>query len=235
MKTFLYFVIFALVSSAGALTLKKSRARSLDTEKRPKVVFIAGLEGSGHHLLEKITPSKHYNRIEFPGTWQCNVEWQQKEKELFVSQLRNLSTDAIHVLPQQFSYPMCKAGGHEGRMTVHHPRLDWIREATSEAGVSFHVIQLHRSLDDSLASGCLHKKIENCPQQTETLVANGKFLAEHLQQFSPDERLCFRYSDAESMEKALVSAFGKQAKELVADVYYDQPPKKNAGQREELE
>lgn len=233
MTFFVPSIIFVLVSSAGALTLKKSPALSLDHGEdktsgmfeRAKVIFFAGTEGSGHHLLEKLTPKLKFQSLQFGGSWQLNSVWQKKDKDNFVSKLRGLSTDAVHVLPQQFSYPMGKKGGHNGRMTVDHPRLDWVKEAADEAGVDLHIIQLYRPLDDCLAADCLHRKFEECSAQAETLIANGGFLAEHLQFFSKDQRSCFRYGEPEAMQQAVTESFGTQGEDLFNQIFEEHPPK----------
>jgi len=232
MTFFVPSIIFALVSSAGALKIKQSPTLSLDHAEdetsggrfeRAKVIFFAGVEGSGHHLLEQLTPKLKLTNLEFGGSWDCKTHWKEQDKAHVVSMFRNLSKDAVYVLPQQFSYPMCKTNGHMGRMTIDHPRLDWIKEAADKAGVDLHVIQLFRPMDDCLAADCLHREFEPCRSQSKTLVANGGFLAEHLRLFSKNQRSCFRYGEPEAMERAVTDSFGTQGENLISEIYKAHP------------
>eukprot|EP00408_Alexandrium_pacificum_P010020 CAMPEP_0171229544 /NCGR_PEP_ID=MMETSP0790-20130122/38935_1 /TAXON_ID=2925 /ORGANISM="Alexandrium catenella, Strain OF101" /LENGTH=72 /DNA_ID=CAMNT_0011695727 /DNA_START=87 /DNA_END=301 /DNA_ORIENTATION=+ len=72
---------------------------------------------------------------------------------------------------------MCCQGNHEERAHSCQPRLDWLAQAARDAGVNLKVLFLYRKLEDCLAADCLHRDMEACLNQTETLISNAKIMA----------------------------------------------------------
>jgi len=189
-----------------------------------KIVFFAGVEGSGHHLLQSITPHLDMCMLGFAHrSWRCGVTWRREGVDIFVNQLKSLEGSCVYLLPQHMSYPMC-LGDHETRMDLFYPRLDWIHEAVQQVdGVELHVLQIYRDMDDSLAADCLHRHFEPCDKQADTLVSNGAKLAEHLRLLKPNEKSCFQYGEPEVMAKAVEDVFGAEYKHVVEDIYREHP------------
>lgn len=216
-----------ILPCAGALHIRQPERVSFfnASDSNVKIIFFAGVEGSGHHLLESITPHIRICPLNFaPGTWGCGGEWQRTGFEIFVSQLKQLEGSCIHMLPQQMSYPMCEDGGHEGRMTYDYPRLDWIHEAVQQVGgIQLHVVQLYRDMGDCLAADCLHRTFEPCEQQAQTLISNGAKLSGHLKLLDPRDRSCFSYGEPQAMVNAVEETFGAEYGDLVTDIYSEHP------------
>lgn len=188
--------------------------------KKAKVIFFAGVEGSGHHLLEAMMPHINYTQTGFESSsWTCGGEWKETGIQDFTRHLESLNPNVLYVLPQQYSYPMCMVGGHVGRMTYDCPRVDWMQEAAHAAGVDLHVIQLHRDLGDCLSADCTHRNFEPCAEQADTLLAMGSKMKDQLIQLQPEERSCFRYGNDEEMAREIVTVFGDGYEDLASSIY----------------
>lgn len=201
------------------------------------VIFLAGLEGSGHHLLEAMLKEINYRPIWFGPPRYCQNRLGQidtdhaqrwsKDIEIYEelkTEFRETRPGYVYVLNPRLSYPMCP-GPHWSRMRRQHPRLDLLQKVAAEAGVNLHVLQLHRSLDDCLASDCLHRDFESCQEQAQTLVSNAAILAAQLQDVAPHRRHCFQYGIPEVMENSVRSVFGQQASGLVDEIFRESPPR----------
>jgi hypothetical protein len=206
-----------------------------------KILFFAGVEGSGHHVLKAFFENIPYCPLPYePKSWSCGFEWDKAELPQFVNQLRRLdhlhSKQCIHVLydtsrPEVMqSYPCdgkAQSKGdpkvaHQIRTNYAYPRLDWIQEAVQQVpGTRLHVMQLHREMSDCLAASCVRRQFESCDMEAETLAYNGEVLLKHLQKIPPDQRSCFKYGRRESMEMAIKESFGSKYGDLVAQVYQD--------------
>lgn len=209
----------------NSMTKFITQNNSLKDEDR-YVVFFAGVEGSGHHVLETMMKKIKHHTVDFPKGWGCGEIWKHDEIHAMVNTFQSLTPGQIHILPQQASYPECGVPNHKQRRDA-HPRLEWIAEAAKEAGVKFHVIQLYRAFDDCLAADCLHRKFETCPLQAETLNANGATLVAQLNMVPKDMISCFHYGDHQSMQKALEVTFGAEniPQEMVDVIFQDHVPK----------
>lgn len=211
-------------------------SRNMSRNKKPKLVFIAGVEGAGHHLLETIM--KHFDYCSIGGgtqlfsSWAENRVWKEEDIPSFTAYLQqHLKAGCINVLPAEMSYPDGYGAGaskeerHAFRMNKGFPRMGWIRTAAQGAGADFHVMYLHRPFADCLAADCLHRKFETCPLQAETLDSNAFELVKQLESIPLQDRSCFRYGNPESMEKSLRSVFGKTAEQAGLQVWEDHPSK----------
>jgi len=206
-----------------------------------KLLFFAGLEGSGHHLMDSVIKRVKGEQIvkhKYDGfgksKWNCG-EWHHEGKEEVVREWKELKP-GLHILPWFMSYPMCGAGNHDGRAHKFHPRIDWMKEAADEAGIKLHIIYLYRHVPDCLAADCIHRAgnftMENCSSQTETLFHNAAELVKQLQTISKSDYSCFRYGDMDSMRSVIQENFGAESGNLI-DVIFQQHPSKAEREREE--
>jgi len=207
------------------------------SDKKPVVVFIAGLEGSGHTLIEGIAgriiegSTVMKSVLSFPKDWECGTVWDEHGIGEMVSKMRQLQNGAVYVLPRA-TYPQCGLADpknkklkldHAKRRDKYHPRLDWIKQAADHADVEFRTILLYRPLEDVLASNCLHSFSEPCQGESQTLKKNAFFLVGHLRQLDAGTIQCFKYGHVDKMQTALQQTFGQAGgyTELVKKVWTD--------------
>jgi len=180
------------------------------------LVFWAGVEGAGHHFMHAVMQHVPSTLAKVASQWRCGVDWERSHYPETVNRFRELSPDNLNVLDSG-SYPMCCTGNHEDRMYRCHPHLDWLAEAAREAGADLKVLLLYRRLEDCLAADCLHRNMETCTSQTETLISNAKIMASHLRGLAPDQISCLRFGDPESMNAGIRDAFSGHVPESLVD------------------
>lgn len=221
-----------------------------------RVVFFAGVEGTGHHLLQAIykqiteKPEVAGTKLEavaFPRVWGCGMKWQEGGKQEMTETFEQLnSSNVVWTLPQQASYPECGVGDvednqlkHDSRAYDYHPRLDWIEQVATATGTDLHVILLYRPLIDCLIADCQHRHFEPCQDQADTLQSNAGFLVDQIKASfkEPGNVHCFRYGDHESMHGAVNGAYGKTNPNMTREVLNEvwRPHKKSSAERESME
>lgn len=225
-------ILLVTIAAVSGLKLETDRMTTHTTVSQNKsatLTFVAGLEGSGHHLLWSFMDylhAPHDNLL--PHQWfKGDNSTKEPDYSNNVKLWANLPQGKNAILglgPPMASYPTLM-GPHEARMHFHYPRLDWIREAAHEANVNFQVILLHRPLDDCLAADCLHRQFETCPQTVETMKANADHLAVHLSAIPSSDVQCFIFGDPDIMLNSLQDAFGSEEvpKDIVDQVYVEHP------------
>eukprot|EP00811_Abedinium_folium_P022582 NODE_3198_length_2076_cov_5.543869.p1 GENE.NODE_3198_length_2076_cov_5.543869~~NODE_3198_length_2076_cov_5.543869.p1 ORF type:complete len:596 (-),score=113.57 NODE_3198_length_2076_cov_5.543869:171-1958(-) len=207
-----------IVSGASAASLPRTN----DPAPPPRLVFNAGLEGSGHHLLMAIVGEfengKHGSsivRYPLPRSWHCDT-WAAPQQKEFVEALQRIpispSTDIIHTLPQADSFPMCGASLKiaQRRDKAVLPRLDWIWEASRDAGVALDVIFARRPITDSLLSVCVDRVWESCQNYFPKLVDFAKLFVAQLKVLDAQQIHCFRYGNHSSMERVMREVYGER-------------------------
>jgi len=209
---------------AGARALQQRRAR---------IIFFAGLEGSGHHFLEavyrKLSQNKtlRLQKLSVPG-FRCSriPVWDAKRFELIKKGWSKLSPDVLYTLPQQMSYPYCGLKHHDWRRDKLHPDIDFFGRAADAAGADLHVIFLFRPLAASLLAGCVHRHFEGCTPYAETLVKNADFLAKGLAAIGAERYHCFKYGDVGSMSRAVDLAYGPtmSARPTIKQIFREKRP-----------
>jgi len=177
------------------------------------VIFFAGLEGTGQHLLEQLWSDLHekhetkLKQLDFPRDhWPCGSAWDAagiKEMEKTFEQIK--TSPGIYTLPQQDSYP-CGQGDHATRKTA-HPNLKYIETAAKKVGVALHVVFIHRDLGDALRSDCKTRQFESCDLEAEQLIHNGKLLLHDLGSLKQGMVSCFKYGNIASMKRSFKKAF----------------------------
>jgi hypothetical protein len=201
----------------------------------PTVIFIAGVEGAGHHFMQKFMNQILGKHVEFPESWRCGKTWASDGIDAMRERMARLQKGQAYMLYDccpdcQASYP-CGGGSHHERNNDHWPRLDWIAEAAGKAGVALRVLFLYRSLEDCLAADCLHRKNEDCDRMAQTLSSVGTVLAGQAMLASagnPQMISCFRYGDLKSLEVAMQDLFGegKVSKDLIHSAWKERAPKR---------
>jgi hypothetical protein len=101
-----------------------------------------------------------------------------------------------------------------------HPRLDWLKEATDQAGVHLRVVFLYRDVSKLLASSCVHQHYNSCSVIRDVLVSNAQYLTESIKMLDPQECSCFKYGEPEVMDRAMVQAFGKDGAGAIEKVWH---------------
>jgi len=193
-----------------------------DTTGKKQVIFFAGVQGSGHRLLESIfrklavSPIVEGARLEklaFPEEWGCRP-WDIKAipKMIEIFERLNSDSDVIWTLPQRASFPQCHTyhiSNHVVTKLDIHPRIDWITAAARKAGVDLHIILIYRPLYECLLAGCQHRHIKNCSSQADTLQSNAGFLFDQISRTFqiPGPVHCFRYGNRSSMKLAFRQAY----------------------------
>jgi len=193
-----------------------------------EVVFVAGVEGAGHHLMKAIFKKmkivdRRMQMVDLPPQWRCDrrASFDPKYTANLQESFRTLQSGNVYLFDDP-SYPSCGTGSHAGRSDLSHPRIDLIAKAASKAGVQLHIIFLHRNLDDCLAADCLRRSAESCGARTEALMASAGALSSQLRQLEPGTVSCLKFGASEKMERALREAYpGKVSDQLVHELYKD--------------
>jgi len=191
----------------------------------PRVLFFAGLEGSGHHFLEamykglllKSRSNNGYRSVSFRHC-KCKQDWDIRR--CYPDVVRsfeeiNGSSNLVHwTLPQQMSYPMCGGGDLGKRRGERMPHIDWFARASVATGLDFHVILLYRPVLSSLFAGCRHRKFNpDCTSYATTLHVNALMLVEQLKLAIRERTVrwsnihCLRYGNYSSMVSAIDRAY----------------------------
>lgn len=225
-------ILAALLTStpAGGFAVKR-RDRQLDRTRRvgddtgwgSRSIFVAGLEGSGHHFLEDLWERLHKTAgfkiqdVDLPVHWCCPAEWIKQDGYTdMVLTFESLEEGPVYMFPTEYSYP-CGKARHDNRRDRFFPRIDWISEAATETATDFHVIFLYRPMEDVLAADCLHRKMEgrpgpdSCNLQVETLMSNADHLLtqmDSVRKKGPHQVQCMVYGDLPQMINSMESALG---------------------------
>eukprot|EP00811_Abedinium_folium_P035869 NODE_8626_length_1481_cov_3.338257.p1 GENE.NODE_8626_length_1481_cov_3.338257~~NODE_8626_length_1481_cov_3.338257.p1 ORF type:complete len:361 (+),score=69.97 NODE_8626_length_1481_cov_3.338257:66-1148(+) len=183
-------------------------------ETGARLVFTAGLEGSGHHLMRALLalafppgkPGLLLERFLPPSQWVGPKTWQWSNHTEVVAKLKGMNTEAHDAKawfwPLEPSYPM--GVGH-----FHAPKVDWVARSAAEAHANFHVIFLYRSILKSLTAGCRHRRYQRCSVYFDTLVNYAEILIKQLRAVDLARVHCFRYGETDSMINALSAAYGQ--------------------------
>jgi len=203
-----------------------SAPREQEPDRSVRLVFVAGLEGSGHHLLEAVSDrlaehfpihlwkeidEYHHSGI-VPGIGCHSVAYNASTYAQLLQKFREMDPHYAHMMPRMLSYPHCgMSRGHFARRDFMHPHLRFFDNAAKEAGVDLHVLFLYRPLSDALVAGCVHRLFEHgdCEAYADTLTSNAGILLRQLKRVGGARVHCFRYGgEAEGMAAALDAALG---------------------------
>lgn len=186
-------------------------------QNKPKVFFIAALEGSGTAVFQTlwknsydITTDEPRHVVKFPQDWFCGNDWQFGGFDIMVDKLRKVKQNDIKAMPFQATYPSCGAHAHNhtNRYYNFHPDLEWLQKGADEAGVALHVIFINRNPEECLKLTCKKRDYENCTAQAETLVHNADLLMKQIRAIDNSKVSCFDYSSDADVLKAVHDEFG---------------------------
>ena len=163
----------------------------------PKFVFVAGLEGTGHHLIGQVLkhcgekpkcsePPHDCKRI-------FDLMFEGNEVSVLAKQLRKEAASAssevvlLNTWPgnglNMMSYPDGPAGKHS-------PKLSKLDEAARQADAPLRVVVLTRSVEAMLRDGCqYHSYAPNCTADVERLTKHGNLLYHQLTHLDPETRV----------------------------------------------
>lgn len=169
-----------------------------------RVLFIAGLEGAGHHLIEAITKKTGIAAMHIPHG--CHIKRTTQEFKNIFSKLK----PGLHLLPQQYSFPC--AGDF--------PNLPGMIEAANQTGVSMHVIFLHRKASDCLKANCITRKFGTCDAKSSDLREFVGYMEDSAKLLDNDQKSCFKFGDMQSMKEALEPFFGKKIHDIIEQTFH---------------
>lgn len=236
-------IVATVLVAHTACGLQARSAALPENREDAHVLFFAGVEGSGHGILQAVWkqsfPQSWENIVPLPPRWRCGDEWTAEGIKELEDRLDNFTDDTFptdsskdggpHLLwslPQHESYPECARGDHNQRMVKAHPRLEYLNEAVKGVKLKFHVTFLHRNLDDCLATACLTKKSEPCKLEVDTLLNNAKELAKQLKRIDHDTISCLRTSNLTTMETQINKTLPKPtAVKLLKELKTEAVPK----------
>lgn len=205
-----------IASSLRASSPSASRTNKGD---RPRAVFVAGLEGSGHHLLEDLwhilreARGFNFRELAMPPSWHCGMKWDQARGWIdMVHAFDGLDAGVTYLLPAKASYP-CGSGSHADRRDMFFPHADWVSEVAFDAGADFHVLLLYRPIEQILASDCLHRRFEDsCALAAETIEANAAHLVDQIavmrKAHGSHKVNCMVYGDVPQMISSIEQVIG---------------------------
>mmetsp|Transcript_21365 Transcript_21365/g.61822 ORF Transcript_21365/g.61822 Transcript_21365/m.61822 type:complete len:291 (+) Transcript_21365:39-911(+) len=170
------------------------------------LVFFAGLEGTGHHLMGKILHARTRSHSK------CAVPLSLGSNTLFFSE-GNITT--VHELADLFDTEMGKYAAAGFRLaaisswprhsmmsypdqSMHSasPNLVVMADVARQANVTLRVIVLERDADMMLRDGCIRKKYApTCEADVERLVHHGRILLNDLQASEGINTFCVPYDE----------------------------------------
>jgi len=201
-------------------------APALTSAQRGRLIFVAGLEGSGHHLLQDLcdkleahfpvksfgSPDDFHKSQVIPGIGCRGISYDAKHYVVLRQKMQELNPQYVHMLPRMMSYPSCGGSrGYLARRDFMHPHMGFFARAADEAGFDLHVLFLYRPIKECLRAGCLHRLFEDgdCEKYAHILVSNAGILLRQLKGMGGSRVHCFRYdSDLASKIAAVDDAFG---------------------------
>lgn len=226
--------------------------RAVQPSTKPRVVFVAGLEGSGHHLLETLWTElqsampavafRHVNVSMFnilsnsPAPGETMLAALSAVRDNFDK--APAGEQAIWMLPECVSYPCGGVGDHNGRQgQLYSPNFIEYMEVAEQVGVELHVIFLFRPIEDCMTASCVHRDFEPCDELVDTVLASEKNLAAQLWQLPAEAATCFEYGDLDSMTLALEEAvgYGLQARETIERNWEDKAEEEGASEGADVE
>jgi hypothetical protein len=184
MYSFKLAILWALFACPCALIQTTSGRADAD---RPSLLFVAGLEGTGHHFFDtvfrkaKLSFAKYATTLK--GSWsqfgmmRSGKSWSREdldENVKYLTELAKLNPGKLLYLyfAASSSYPNGQ-GTHHDRLANRQPDMVLLKEACDRAGVDLKVIVNVRQDADTLVATCKHRHdLERCENQSETLRAN---------------------------------------------------------------
>lgn len=109
-------------------------------------------------------------------------------------------------------------GSHDKRRDVAHPDESKLVAAATMAGIGVRIIVTLRPATSVLEADCLHRVMERCKLQAETLIANAGYLTRQLRSLDQNKFRCVRYGDIDATISALTWGLGLAEEKVKAAV-----------------
>jgi hypothetical protein len=216
----------ACAQFACSLSFKATAAGHADAD-RPTLLFVAGLEGTGHHFFNSVFFHAHLDFAVFAnvlkGSWNQNgmmfgdKSWSREDMDVNVEYLTELAREhpgkLLHLhYTGSSSYPNGQ-GTHDQRLHHRQPDMVLLKEACDRAGVDLRVIVMQRPDADTLVATCMHRKdLEPCENQSITLGVNMGVMTSQISQLvahssrrDPASVSCAHYGNLLELGEALAS------------------------------
>uniref|UniRef100_A0A7S3PKL9 Uncharacterized protein n=1 Tax=Aplanochytrium stocchinoi TaxID=215587 RepID=A0A7S3PKL9_9STRA len=208
-----------MVSSLHPLGSKLTVPKTIRSGS-PTLVFIAGLEGTGHHMFAKLG-RKHTVRHLYDSltNYLCDSAWNDNGIDLHTEARKQLveSFKKLHDTPafadgstvfflntvftekavNMYSYPW---GGPRcylkrfARVVCNIDTIDLARIA-EEAGIDFRIVVLRRSIGAAVVSASLHRPYGTLVSESRMLIQSWALLRTHLNILDPDFYIEIKYED----------------------------------------
>jgi len=189
-------------------------------EHKPKLFFIAGIEGSGARVFQELWKrSFEYDDdhtqhvLKFTPSWVCGHNWPFTDYNVMRDRMKTVKVNDIQALPFQATYPSCgvKSHDHADRMEWFHPDLEWLIHAARDAEADLHIIFMYRNVVDALKYGCKNQRYEvTCALQAESLISNADILLFQLgeiKKYNASKLSCFNYASDAEVQKGVQAVF----------------------------
>lgn len=237
LRPWLLAVLSSLVAWARCLKLLRHPVHGdkwIEDDLFPKLLFFAGVEGSGQSLVESLWGSfypgagnaSQSHILPLPEEWKCGNEWTAEAVTNLTRIMRTIPERSLWSFPASWStYPSCRNGSHGSRVDLDFvPHLDYIARAAHVAEVDLRVVILYRPLKDALAAECMSRHTESCGLQALTVEANTKYLMKQLSQIHPSRIACFQHLGSSTMEKEVRLQYGLDSPfaDKVVDVLFEE-------------
>jgi len=194
---------------------------------RPSLLFVAGLEGTGHHFFDTVFRHSTLNFTDYAyslkGNWnqgdmmRSGKSWSRADLGVNVDYLTLMAHQHPGQLlylnyPRTSSYPNGQ-GTHDDRLYHRQPDMVLLKEACDRAGVDLKVLVMQRRDADTLVATCKHRRdLEPCELQSMTLRANVDVMISQISQLVTNSSgrgqayvKCAQYGNLLELGEALAS------------------------------
>jgi len=214
------------VQIACSYALKSTTAGDVDTS-RPTLLFIAGLEGTGHNFFNEVFSHSHLDFAAYVqvlrGSWNqhgmmvSGRSWSREDMDVNVRYLSDLAREhpgkLLHLNHASSSLYPNGQGTHDQRLHHRQPDMVLLKEACDLAGIDLKVLAMQRSDADTLVATCIHRPdLEPCETQYITLGVNMGVMTSQISQLvanasarGPASVRCAHYGDLLELGEALAS------------------------------
>mmetsp|Transcript_41726 Transcript_41726/g.119750 ORF Transcript_41726/g.119750 Transcript_41726/m.119750 type:complete len:319 (+) Transcript_41726:50-1006(+) len=227
----MYLIKFAILCVRFACShgLARATAGRADAD-RPSLLFVAGLEGTGHHFFDTVFKRLKMANLSFisdvgllKGSWnqfgmmRSGRPWSREDLDKNVEFLVQLANEEPGKLIYLYyaatsSYPNGQ-GTHHDRLHNRQPDMVLLKEACDRASVDLKVIVMQRPDADTLFATCKHRNdLESCADQFETLRENTDVMVSQIARLAADVSgrgqasvKCAQYGNLVELGEALAS------------------------------
>lgn len=196
------------------------------------LLFVAGLEGTGHNFFDAALVQMKAVRMSFLDNWNAygmirtNSSWSrdnldENAKHLAERVSNNSAGDVMYVAATlSSSWPSGQGTAHARRHN-RQPSIPLLLEAAARAGeiagrnINVQILVTQRAPEETIVATCMHRHdLGSCPEQAQTLAVNAGLLADQLYNLSTKAFHCVRYGDLPSLASGLAAALTDEREPL---------------------